>query len=132
VLKEIFPLTICDNVLYLMFPSALRCQDFIFSSSDIFYAFAPDVDACTYIFHFGILTLEKTLCFIPNSWFNLLNKTSSSFINIFRKFAQEWMGPCHSFSNIYLLFAPCPNKKKTFKTAIICLMAPTTFGTPWP
>jgi hypothetical protein len=25
-----------------------------------------------------------------------------------------------------------PKQKKTFKTAIICLMPPTTFGTPWP
>jgi len=131
VLKEIFPLTICDNVLYLMFPSALRCQDFIFSSSNIFYAFAPDVDACTYIFHFGILTLEKTLCFIPNSWFNLLNKTSLSFINIFRKFAQV-DGPLPFFFQHLSFVCPMPKQKKTFKTAIICLMPPTTFGTPWP
>jgi hypothetical protein len=59
--KEIFPLPKCDNVLYLMFPSTLRCQDFIFSSSDIFYAFAPNVDACTYVLHFGILTLVRLI-----------------------------------------------------------------------
>jgi len=68
--KEIFPLTKCDNVLDLMFPSALRCQDSLILSLNNFYAFAQDVDACTCILRFGILILEKTLCFIPNSWFN--------------------------------------------------------------
>jgi hypothetical protein len=38
--KEIFPLTKCDNVLDLMFPSALRCRDSLIFSLNTFYAFA--------------------------------------------------------------------------------------------
>jgi hypothetical protein len=61
--KEIFPLTKCENALDLMFPFALRCQDFLFFSSYTLYAFVPNVDACTCILSFSILTPEKTLCF---------------------------------------------------------------------
>jgi hypothetical protein len=50
-----------------MFPFALSGEIFLFSSSNIFDAFALDVDAYTCILSFGILTLEKTLCFIPDS-----------------------------------------------------------------
>jgi hypothetical protein len=106
--KKIFLLTKCDNVLDLMFPFALRCQDFLFSSSYIFYAFVPYVDACACILHFGILIQDKTLCFTPDSWFSLVNKTFSSLINIFRKVAQA-DGPLpFFFQHLYFV---CPNKK---------------------
>jgi hypothetical protein len=50
-----------------MFPFALRGEYFLFSSSNTFDAFALNVDAYTCILHFAILTLEKTLCFIPDN-----------------------------------------------------------------
>jgi len=86
--KEIFPLTKCDSILDLMFPYVPRCLDFLFSSSCTYFAFALDVDACTCILRFGILILEKTLCFTPHSQLNLVNVVYSSLINIYRKFAK--------------------------------------------
>jgi hypothetical protein len=108
--KEIFPLAKCDNVLDLMFPSALRCQDSLILSLNIFYAFAQDVDACTCILCFGILILEKTLCFIPNSWFNLINVASSSLTSFFKKFAQA-DGPLPFFFQHLSFVCPMPKQK---------------------
>jgi len=115
-----------------MFPSALRCQDFIFFSSDIFYASAPDVDACTYIFHFGILTLEKH-CVL----FQIVGLIYSI---KFPRHLLTFLGNLHKSGWALAILFPASifclphaqTKKKTFKTAIICLMPPTMFGTPWP
>jgi len=71
--KKIFLLTKCDSILDLMFPYVPRCLDFFSSSSCTSFAFVPDVDAYTCIQHFGVLTLDKTLCFTPHNEFNLIN-----------------------------------------------------------
>jgi hypothetical protein len=100
-------------------------------SSYIFYAFALDVDAYTCILRFGILTLEKKLCFTPDSWFNLVNKAFSSFINIFRKFAQA-DGPFPFFFQHLSFVCPMPKQKNHLRSQLFVLCPPTTFGTPWP
>ncbi len=121
--KKIFLLTKCDNVLDLMFPFALRCQDFLFFPLDIFNVFVQDVDACTCILHFGILILDKTLCFTPDSWFSLVNKVFLSLINILKKIAQA-NGPLPFFFQHLYFVCPMPKQKEHLRSQLYALCPP--------
>jgi hypothetical protein len=66
---------------------------------------------------------EKTLCFTPHSWFNLVNVASSSLTNAFKKFV-EANGPLPFFFQRLFFVCPMPEQKKNLRPQLFVLCPP--------